>query len=124
MRLQSLGHLHLETAQMFFDFARLQHKRGKRDEALSLVQQASAIRSELLGEAHPETAMAQALAEQLLQEQAGVQDDATAPCELEKGALSGKNHQAEDASLTLDETIPFSNFEDDLFREFLTACCD
>lgn len=124
MRLQSLGHLHLETAQMFFDFALLQHKRGKRDEALSLFQQASAIRSELLGEAHPETAIAQALAGQVLQEQAGVQDDATALYELEKGALSGKNHQAEDASLTLGETIPFSNFGNDVFQEFLTACCD
>lgn len=124
MRLQSLGHLHLETAQMFFDFALLQHKRGKRDEALSLVQQAFAIRSELVGEAHSDTIIAQALAEQLLQEQADIQDEAAASCKPEKRALSGKNHQTAETLLVLDEIVPFSKFENDAFREFLTACCD
>lgn len=75
LRERHLGQFHPETAQTLHDLATCLQQRGRLNEAASLARRALSIRSVRLGDAHPKTVAAQALATQLLEEQARAQTE-------------------------------------------------
>lgn len=87
IREQHLGQHHPETAQLLYDLALLRKAQGRGNEALSLVERVCSIRSQALGDTHPQTVAAQRLFVQLLQEQAGEQNEAP----FERGTQEGPN---------------------------------
>lgn len=124
LRMQSSGEHHLETAQTLYDFAILQHKQDKRDEACSLAQQACAIRCELLGAVHPTTITAQALIDQIRQEQASTPDEAVVARERAERSRLRKMQYAGETALLPHESAGRSLSENEVLQEFLDACCE
>jgi tetratricopeptide (TPR) repeat protein len=119
IRERHLGPDHSETARTLYDLAILRRQQGHMVEARALAERALTIRRQSLGVDHPTTGETQLLYEQVLVEQAVVQDHGAAT----RSALGAERHTPGCEEYP-PETGSIPAAEDSLLQGFLEACCE
>ena len=116
---------HPETAQTLHDLAMFRQQQAKFDKACSLAERALAIRSQALGDTHPQTIATRTLYAQLVEAQNDPGED---QCSQEWVAQDGnwfrKAEEGISAPVSAQVALIVSPLGKDSFEAFLTACCE
>lgn len=116
---------HPDAAGPLCELAELYQSQGYVNKALPFAERALQLRSQFLGDAHPETIATRTLCVQLAHQHGNAEESAPSQgCVEEKRDGLGKGNPLERPAASAHTTTPTILYENELFQEFLRACCE